>query len=93
MLAKREYFSKHGHKLEICSGDITEEQVDAIVNAANNNLMLGGGVAGAIARAGGDRIQQECDLWTDKYGEVPNGQCGLSSGGDMKCKYVIHAGK
>jgi len=77
--------------LEVCSGDITKEKVDAIVNAANNSLMLGGGVAGAIERAGGSKIQEECDVWTDLYGRVPDGQCGLSSGGDMVCKYVIHA--
>jgi O-acetyl-ADP-ribose deacetylase len=61
------------------------------VNAANNGLMLGGGVAGAIERAGGDKIQEECDVWTDLYGRVSDGQCGLSSGGNMSCKYVIHA--
>lgn len=50
--------------------------------------MLGGGVAGAIERAGGQTIQQECDVWTELYGKVPDGQCGLSHGGNMSCKYV-----
>jgi len=88
---KREYTSLSGIKLQICSGDITKEPSEAIVNAANNNLMLGGGVAGAIERAGGETIQQECDVWTELYGNVPDGQCGLSHGGNMSCKYVIHA--
>jgi len=82
---------KTGFKLEVCSGDITKEKVDAIVNAANNSLMLGGGVAGAIERAGGSKIQEECDIWTDLYGRVQDGQCGLTTGGNMECKYVIHA--
>jgi putative ATPase len=84
------YTSKTGITLEVCSGDITKEEVDAICNAANSNLMLGGGVAGAIERAGGDAIQEECDIWTDTYGRVKDGECGLSTGGKMKCKYVIH---
>jgi hypothetical protein len=87
----RTYTSKGGIKIEVCTGDITKEEVDAIVNAANNGLMLGGGVAGAIERAGGDKIQEECDVWTDLYGRVSDGQCGLSSGGNMSCKFVIHA--
>lgn len=88
---KREFTTKSGLKLEVCSGDITKEKVDAIVNAANNSLMLGGGVAGAIERAGGSIIQEECDVWTDLYGRVQDGQCGLTTGGNMECKYVIHA--
>lgn len=51
-------------RIEIRQGDLTEMDVDAIVNAANNNLQLGGGVAGAIRRKGGPKIQQECD-WAD----------------------------
>jgi len=88
---KREFTSKIGLKLEICSGDITKEKVEAIVNAANNMLMLGGGVAGAIEREGGDIVQEECNIWTDLFGRVPDGQCGLSTGGKMTCKYVIHS--
>jgi len=89
--AKCEYVANSGQRLEICMGDLTNEKVDAIVNAANNHLMLGGGVAGAIERAGGPIIQKECDLWTEKYGQVENGQCAFTSGGNMHCKYVIHA--
>jgi O-acetyl-ADP-ribose deacetylase (regulator of RNase III) len=88
---KRTLLTKTGVTLQVCSGDITKENVDAIVNAANNSLMLGGGVAGAIDRAGGSLVQEECDVWTELYGRVSDGQCGLSTGGNMPCKWVIHA--
>lgn len=77
-----------GHKLlELCLGDITELDVDAIVNAANERLKLGGGVAGAIRRKGGPRIQEECD----RIGYCPVGGAVITGGGDLKAKYVIHA--
>ncbi|NIP66912.1 O-acetyl-ADP-ribose deacetylase, partial [Candidatus Bathyarchaeota archaeon] len=60
---------------------------DAIVNAANTSLKLGGGVAGAIARAGGSRIQEECD----KIGGIGVGEAVMTTGGDLRAKYVIHA--
>lgn len=68
-------------------GDITELLTDAIVNPANSALKLGGGVAGAIARKGGEEIQKECD----KIGYCPVGQAVITSGGNLKAKYVIHA--
>ena len=68
-------------------GDLTEMQVDAIVNAANNDLQLGGGVAGAIRRKGGDQIQKECD----RIGTIALGEAAVTSGGSLKAKYVIHA--
>jgi len=68
-------------------GDLTEMDVDAIVNAANNDLMLGGGVAGAIRRKGGDAIQRECDA----IGSIPVGSAAITGGGKLKARHVIHA--
>ncbi|MHA1304996.1 MAG: macro domain-containing protein [Candidatus Heimdallarchaeaceae archaeon] len=72
-------------KLE--QGDITDCEVDAIVNAANTDLILGAGVAGAIRRKGGPSIQSECN----KYGPIPLGGAAITTGGNLKSKYVIHA--
>ena len=74
-------------RIEILQGDITEADVDAIVNAANNDLELGGGVAGAIRRKGGPAIQEECH----RIGRVPLGEAAITGGGNLKAKYVIHA--
>lgn len=68
-------------------GDITEEETEAIVNAANSQLQHGGGVAGAIVRKGGPVIQQE----SDRIGYVATGNAAITSGGDLKARYVIHA--
>lgn len=73
--------------LELARGDITEQQTEAIVNAANCQLILGGGVAGAIRRKGGPAIQQECN----KIGETFVGGAVKTTGGNLKAKYVIHA--
>ena len=74
-------------RIEILQGDITEADVDAIVNAANNDLELGGGVAGAIRRKGGPSIQEECN----RIGRIPLGEAAITGGGNLKAKYVIHA--
>lgn len=74
-------------RIEIMQGDLTEMDTDAIVNAANNDLKLGGGVAGAIRRKGGPRIQAECD----EIGTIPLGGAAITSGGNLKARYVIHA--
>jgi O-acetyl-ADP-ribose deacetylase len=74
-------------RIVIQQGDLTEMDVDAIVNAANNDLILGGGVAGAIRRKGGDEIQRECD----EFGSIPVGYAAITSGGNLKARYVIHA--
>jgi O-acetyl-ADP-ribose deacetylase (regulator of RNase III) len=79
------------HLLEIRQGDITEESVDAIVNAANSYLMHGGGLAAAIARRGGWVIQQESDAWVKTHGPVTHAEPAYTSAGSMPCKYVIHA--
>lgn len=76
----------HTH-LELVQGDITDQVADAIVNAANTHLQLGGGVAGAICRKGGPAVQSECD----QKGPIHVGQAVLTTAGDLKAKYVIHA--
>jgi O-acetyl-ADP-ribose deacetylase (regulator of RNase III) len=73
--------------LEIIMGDITDENVDAIVNAANSNLKHGGGVAGAISKKGGPIIQIE----SNKIGFVPVGNVALTSAGNLPAKCIIHA--
>jgi O-acetyl-ADP-ribose deacetylase (regulator of RNase III) len=74
-------------KIVIQMGDLTEMDTDAIVNAANNDLLLGGGVAGAIRRKGGDEIQRECN----EIGSIPVGGAAVTGGGKLKARYVIHA--
>ena len=74
-------------KINIIQGDITEQQVDAIVNAANNHLLLGTGVAGAIRIKGGPAIQEEC---TQKA-PIPVGGAVETTAGNLKAKFVIHA--
>jgi O-acetyl-ADP-ribose deacetylase (regulator of RNase III) len=71
----------------IVSGDLTEQEVDAIVNAANNDLQLGGGVAGAIRRVGGPAIQDECDA----HGPVRVGEAAITGAGRLRARFVIHA--
>lgn len=74
-------------RIVIQQGDITEMAVDAIVNAANNDLLLGAGVAGAIARKGGESIQKECKA----IGSIPVGFAAITRAGKLKAKHVIHA--
>ncbi|HEC35196.1 MAG TPA: macro domain-containing protein [Anaerolineae bacterium] len=77
--------------LELIKGDITELDTDAIVNAANEHLAHGGGVAGVISRKGGPTIQRESDAWVRQHGPVPTGSAAITSGGNLKARYVIHA--
>jgi O-acetyl-ADP-ribose deacetylase len=74
-------------KIRLVQGDITEMADDAIVNAANNDLILGAGVAGAIRRKGGAEIQQECN----EIGTIPVGAAAITGAGRLKAKWVIHA--
>jgi O-acetyl-ADP-ribose deacetylase len=74
-------------RILIQQGDLTEMDTDAIVNAANNDLILGGGVAGAIRRKGGDEIQRECS----EIGSIPVGYAAITTGGHLKARFVIHA--
>lgn len=76
-----------GQRIVVVMGDITDMEVDAIVNAANTDLVLGSGVAGAIRRKGGPSIQSECD----KLGPIPLGEAAVTGGGALHARYVIHA--
>lgn len=80
-----------GQFLELAQGDITSESVDAIVNAANSVLKHGGGVAAAISRKGGPSIQLESDAWVRQNGPISHNEPAYTSGGNMPCRYVIHA--
>jgi O-acetyl-ADP-ribose deacetylase len=77
--------------IQIVQGDITTEEVDAIVNAANDRLQHGGGVAWAISKKGGAAIQRESDMWIRQHGLVPHSHPAWTSGGQLPAKYVIHA--
>jgi O-acetyl-ADP-ribose deacetylase len=74
----------------LVQGDITGEKVQAIVNAANSGLMGGGGVDGAIHRAGGVKIKEECREIVKRIGRLPAGRAVITSGGNLPAKYVIH---
>lgn len=76
--------------ITILEGDITREEVDAIVNAANSGLLGGGGVDGAIHRAGGPDIMTECRKIRDEQGGCPTGQAVITTAGRLPAKYVIH---
>ena len=76
-----------GVSVDILQGDLTEQDVDAIVNAANNDLILGGGVAGAVARRGGPAIQAECHA----IGPIEVGGAAITGGGQLKARFVVHA--
>src|SRR3990172_4204923 len=77
----------NGRPLRLVQGDITERDVDAIVNAANSHLQHGGGVAGAIVRKGGQVIQEE----SDRIGFVPVGHAAITGAGKLPARHVIHA--
>lgn len=80
-----------GQILQIIKGDITTEEVDAIVNAANEHLQHGGGVAWAISKQGGPAIQKESDEWIRANGRVSHTHPAWTSGGLLPAKFVIHA--
>jgi O-acetyl-ADP-ribose deacetylase (regulator of RNase III) len=77
-------------RLGLIHGDITKQDVDAIVNAANSGLMGGGGVDGAIHRAGGPAILEECRKIIARIGRLPTGKAVITTGGNLKASYVIH---
>ncbi len=77
----------NGKKVTLLKGDLTDLAVDAVVNAANSRLQLGGGVAGAIRMKGGPSIQEECD----KIGPIKVGEAAITTGGNLKASHVIHA--
>jgi O-acetyl-ADP-ribose deacetylase (regulator of RNase III) len=77
--------------LELVEGDIAAMDTDAIVNAVNERLAHGGGVAGVISRKGGPAIQRESDAWVHQHGPVRTGSAAITSGGDLPAHHVIHA--
>ena len=74
-------------KIRLVEGDLTEQEVDAIVNAANSDLVLGSGVAGAIRTKGGPTIQEQCD----EHGPIAVGDAAVTGAGDLPARFVIHA--
>jgi O-acetyl-ADP-ribose deacetylase (regulator of RNase III) len=76
--------------VDLARGDITRETVDTIVNAANSSLLGGGGVDGAIHRAGGPTILEECRKIRDARGPLPAGEAVITGAGRLPCRYVIH---
>ena len=74
-------------KIYFVKGDITDMAVDAVVNAANTDLVLGAGVAGAIRRKGGERIQEECE----RIGPIALGEAAVTTAGNLKAFYIVHA--
>jgi O-acetyl-ADP-ribose deacetylase (regulator of RNase III) len=77
-------------KVSMIQGDITKRATEAIVNAANPSLMGGGGVDGAIHRAGGPAILEECKKIVARQGRLPTGKAVITTGGNLKARYVIH---
>jgi len=77
-------------RLSVIQGDITKQVTEAIVNAANSSLMGGGGVDGAIHRAGGPAILEECKQIVSRQGRLPTGKAVITTGGNLKARFVIH---
>jgi putative ATPase len=80
-----------GRVLRVVHGDITDEEVDAVVNAANEQLAHGGGVAGAIVDKGGDVIQEESSRWVREHGPVTTGGAAITGAGRLRARFVVHA--
>lgn len=79
-----------GRRIELARGDLTREETDAIVNAANSSLMGGGGVDGAIHRAGGSEILEACKEIRLRQGPLPTGEAVVTTGGRLPARLVIH---
>ena len=77
-------------RVDLARGDITHQTVDAIVNAANSSLMGGGGVDGAIHRAGGPAILEDCRRIREQQGPLPPGEAVITGAGRLPCRHVIH---
>ena len=86
-----EHALEGGQTIRVVQGDLTVENVDAIVNAANEHLTHGGGVAGAISRRGGPAVQRESTSWVRQHGPVPTGSAAITGAGSLPCRYIIHA--
>lgn len=78
------------NRVEIIQGDITHLTTDAIVNAANTSLLGGGGVDGAIHRAGGPQVLEECVKIRNRQGGCPVGEAVITTGGNLKARFIIH---
>lgn len=83
-------YNVNGTKIIFLRGDITRQNTEAIVNAANSSLLGGGGVDGAIHRAGGPQILEECKQIRAKQGGCPTGEAVVTSGGNLTARFVIH---
>lgn len=90
-ILKAELVTNSKQVVQARHGDLTQENVDAIVNAANSHLTHGAGVAGAIVQRGGKAIQEESDQWVRENGTVPTGQVAVTRAGNLPCKYILHA--
>lgn len=91
VIVKFEHHCPSEQVIRIIHGDLTEEQVDVIVNAANEFLAHGGGVAWAIVKRGGASIQAESAKWVAMHGKVKTGNVAITGAGELACKAVIHA--
>uniref|UniRef100_A0A3P8NAA7 Poly [ADP-ribose] polymerase n=1 Tax=Astatotilapia calliptera TaxID=8154 RepID=A0A3P8NAA7_ASTCA len=80
-----------GLQVLVCQGDITTQWADALVNAANEDLEHGGGVAAALSKAGGPQVQIECRAMVKQIGKIPTGDVAITTGGNLKCKKLLHA--
>jgi len=87
----REHKRKDGKIIQVRKGDLTEEDADVIVNAANQRLDHASGLAGAIIKAGGEIIQDESDIYFAEHGKVPEGDIATTGAGKLPCKHIIHA--
>lgn len=91
-MVEEQSYTLPGGRVRLLTGDITRQKVDAIVNAANSTLMGGAGVDGAIHRAGGASIREEClEIRRTRYPEgLPTGEAVITTGGDLPARHVIH---
>ncbi|KAM9718093.1 protein mono-ADP-ribosyltransferase PARP14-like [Menidia menidia] len=85
------YSLQGGLRVLVCQGDITKQYADAIVNAANEDLDHGGGVAAALSKAGGPQVQKESKAIVQQTGRIPTGEVVVTTGGNLKCKKLLHA--
>lgn len=86
-LARREV---GGAVLVATVGDLAQQDVDVVVNAANEHLQHGGGVAAALARAAGSRLQRDSDAWVDEHGPLQPGTAAITPAGDLPARWVVH---